>query len=316
MKFITLKDTHFRFGFKQPQGRTPDFEEQIQAKIDFVIETAKQHNINCLVLSGDTLDNKQPSKYSFYHIRDNIAVFQKLKEQFSTIYDICGNHSLPFSSVEYKKDSIQQYLINHGFITDLTLDLYPIADYHIYGIDYTPDHQKLLQQMIETDKSNPDKKLIAVIHEHLVPTDKDRIPFGSCLTYKEVTANLKNHKFIIAGHLHKGYQTQTINNCTIINQWNFTRLARDYYAVSNQHKPQLTIVDLKTNTTETIDIPHIPFSEAFIEKELHEASDLQMNISEFIKKAQEAETGDKLIESMPEHLKDKIEYYLELAEGN
>lgn len=320
MTFITLKDTHFRFGFKHPTGRTEDFEAQIKAKVDFVIETGKKYGAEALILTGDTFDFKAVSHWNLKPIRENSNVIKELKEAFGTLFDIHGNHSLPNSSLAYKKDSFQSFLIEQNLIHDIAEQPFQIDDdYLLYGIDFTPDKEALLQKMREMDRENDDTNLIAVIHEHLVPTDKDRLPYNQCLTYNEITKGLKNHKVIIAGHLHKGYPTQTVNGVIIINQWNFTRLARDYYTVSDEHKPQLTIVkDVLQGgnyvlKTKTIDIPCEPYKTAFIEKELQREQNLGMDITEFIAKTTEAQQ-DNNISFYPAHLKSKIEYYLEQAQ--
>lgn len=321
MKFITLKDIHFRFGFKAPAGRTQDFEAQILDKVKQVIDIAKEHKIQTLILTGDSTDIKSPSSYTLPQIQANISVFRLLREQFTNIYDICGNHSLPYSSIDYKQDSFYQLLCDSSLIVDLNRGI-DKEDAYIIGIDYTPSQAQLFETIQNIDKRLSDKKAnILVIHEHLIPKG-DTLSFGSFITYENVTKDLKHIDYIIAGHLHKGYPTQTIKNnlgreITIINQWNFTRLARDYYVLNQSHIPQLTIIDTQSKTHQTIDLQCASYDDAFIQKDLQSAQNLQSNLAKFVYKAKQVAIANSelSIDTIPTEIKSKVEYYLELAKS-
>ena len=291
MKFITLKDIHFRFGFKSPIGRTQDFEAQILDKIKQVVQIAKEHNIDTLILTGDSTDIKSPSSYTLSQIQANIRAFRLLREQFANIYDICGNHSLPYSSIDYKQDSFYQLLCDSNLIVDLSGGI-DKQDAYIIGIDYTPSQAQLFETMQKIDKKLSSKKAnILVIHEHLMPKG-DTLSFGSFISYDDIVRDLKHIDYIIAGHLHRGYPTQTIKNnlgkdIVIINQWNFTRLARDYYVLNQSHTPQLTIIDTQSKTHKTIDLKCASYNDAFVKKDLQSAKNLQSNLAEFVYKAKQ-----------------------------
>lgn len=320
MKYLIIKDAHFRFGFPHPRGRTEDFEQQIMDKVNQVIEIGKARNIKNLIFTGDTTDVKTPSSWGLDKTHANTRVFKLLAEQFS-IYDICGNHSLPHSSIDHKGESFQQLLIDNNLIHDLTNPI-TTGDYILYGIDYTQDKQAVLNAIHTMDsKAGTEHKFaICVIHEHLVPSDKDLLPFGHCFTYQQITKDLKNHKAIIAGHLHKGYPAQTVTNnlkqkITIINQWNFTRLARDYYALNAEHTPQVTILDTeKPHDPETINLEVKHFDDAFILPELHKEQTLNDNITDFVNQVREnLQTQDSELTSIPECISERVQYYLEKA---
>lgn len=320
MKLITIKDAHFQFGFNPPRGRTKDFEEQIQHKLEQIINYAKQHDIKTLVFTGDTLNYSQSSSYTFDRVNRNLKVFNKLKEQFENIVDIAGNHSLGFSSREYKTQSFHQMLIDLNIIQDATKGIHLDDNTSIYGIDFTPDKEQLLKELQDIDsRTDPESYNIVILHEHLVPNENNRIPFGTCLTYKEITENLKNIDCIIAGHLHKGFPTEVIKSSgkqvTIINQWNLTRLARDYYALNAEHIPQFSVLDTITGKTETINLDVKHFDEAFIIPELNKEKALNQDLNEFIKAVNSiGYTSDsKLPDSIPEEIRNRVEYYIEKA---
>lgn len=325
-KLLIIKDAHFRFGFPHPRGRTPDFEEQIYDKINQVIAIGKQHNIKHLIFTGDTFDVKTPSSWGLDKIHANTDILNKLNEHF-IVSDIIGNHSIAHSSIENKSESFQQLMINNNLIQDLTLpEVYNSfhPDIILYGIDYNSNKDYVINQIHHFDelahKSN--KKAILVIHEHLVPTDKDMLPFGHSYTYQQICKDLKAHICIIAGHLHKGYQPQTITNninnkITIINQWNFTRLSRDYYSLNAEHTPQVTILDLNDiHNPITINLNVKHFDEAFILPELNKEKELNDNITDFINQVNNTVTDiDSELSSIPDAIRERVSYYLEKARG-
>lgn len=312
MKAIILKDTHFRFGFTPPRGRTPDFEDAILDKINQVMDIAKEHNATTLILTGDSTDIKAPSAYGIEQVRKNLAVFKHLRTHFTDIYDIAGNHSLPFSSLEYKEQSFYHLLAEQNLITDISnrsVMLTPTL--RLYGIPYLPNHSQVKELMLELDKDPT--PTIYLIHEHLVPSEKDRLPFGACFTYEEITKDLRHCKAIIAGHLHKGYPTTTHNGILIINQWNFTRLARDYYALNGDHIPEATLLDFETLQYRTFQLKVKHFDEAFRIEELKTQQSLEMDISEFVSGANLTSDQTTDIENIPDKLRERVQHYLDLA---
>ena len=313
MRFLTLKDTHFRFGFTPPVSRNETFERDIYDKIDFVMDLAKRNNIDTLILTGDTTDVKAPSNYTLEQVRANLNVFKYLRTQFKHIYDIAGNHSLPFSSLDFKPQSFYYLLVEHGLVHDITTQPLTIDGAYIYGIDYTPSQQELLDRMHSTDDYCKQNRLhaVAIIHEHIVP-DGETLSFVKFLNYSTL-ATLKNHRIIIAGHLHKGYPLKTINNTLFVNIWNFTRLARDYYAVNDAHKPQVALIDTRDITTASvIDIPHKPFKIAFKEGILKDETELNENLAQFIQNVTTLKQVDDLsIDDMPVELQERIKFYLD-----
>lgn len=310
MKFITLKDIHFRFGFETPRGRTETFFDEINAKLEQIAQLKQQHNIDGLILTGDIVDKS--SGYTLAQVKANEEAFRKLKDTFGIVYSICGNHDTLWASADYKKDSVYQLLVDIGYITDLDGNPKQIGNYTLAGIDYA-NKETTLKKLIELDKSH--ENLILVLHQHLVPNEADKLPY-ECFSYKEITKELHNTKMIIAGHLHKGYPTAQVNGVTIINQWNFTRLARDYYTLTGQHIPQATIIDTDDiHNPLTIDLVCKGYSEAFIEKALKAELELQANIQDFVDSCKNITLeSDSVLNNVPDAIKSRVEFYLNKAE--
>lgn len=310
MKILAIKDPHLRFKFQKPAGRKDTFEDEIESKVSQIIKIIKENKVSSVVFTGDVFDIKSPSKYGIEQVSANISVLKRISSK-CPIYSIAGNHDLPFSSYEYKDKSLYQFSVDQGLINDITEPV-KLEKYTLYGVDYRQDKSFIFDKIKTMDSSY--KNLILVIHEHLVPDEKDRIPFGDCFTYEEITRGLKNHKIIIAGHLHKGYKTETKNGIIIVNNWNLTRLSRDYYSVNGLHTPEVELIDLDSLTTETIKLECRDFEESFIIEDLNKDKETKINIQEFIKKVSEID-GDSGIDlsNLDENIRERIQYYIEKA---
>lgn len=311
---------HLRYGFEAPIGRTEQFYAQIDNKLKQVMQIAKEHSCKALISTGDILD-----KSSGYQLPQISAIGDKLLELnrvFSKgILSVLGNHDTLWASRDYKPQSFYGYLVRHGLIKDIVEAPFEADSYTITGVDFTNDTATLKKEIKELDAQH--KNLIMVLHTHLVPTEAQRIPFGECYTYQEITQGLKNTAMIIAGHLHKGFPVETITNdtgskITIINQWGFTRLARDYYSVSGKHTPQVVIIDTDSiHTPLTIDLQVEPFDKTFIQKDLDRETETQKSLAEFVCKASSVKVDNQNIDAggIPESIRSRVLYYINKAEN-
>lgn len=310
MKLAVIKDPHFRYGFDSPRGRTEDFFSQIDNKLEQLYQLKQQHNLEGLILTGDILDKS--SGYTLPQVRANLDKFHELQQRFGKVYSILGNHDVKFASSVFKSESLYQILVNHNIIHDITEYPTQIGNYTLAGLDYA-NKDITYESLLALDARHTN--LIAVLHTHLVP-DSYTMQFGDFHTYSQITKALKNTKMIIAGHLHRGYPIAQVNGVTIINQWSFTRLARDYYTVSNEHTPQVAIIDTDDlHNPTTLNLVCSDYDSAFIQKELERESSLQANLHTFVESCKAVEIrGDSTIGNAPEAIRQRVEYYLNKAE--
>lgn len=307
MRLIVIKDPHFRFGFPPPAGRTDQFHSQIQHKIAQLQDIRDQYCTQGLILTGDITD--RATGFTLAQVKANLDIFAGLREAHGVVYSIAGNHDLKFASQDYQHESFYQLLVDHNLVVDITAPV-KIGNYTLAGVNFTPNTKQRLQAL-----DNRYTNIIAVVHEHLVP-DSDHLPFGRFIGYRDITSGLRNTSMIIAGHLHRGFTSQTINGVTIVNAWNLTRLARDYYTISDQHIPQVTIIDTDDiHNPVTVDLDYEPYATAFIEKELHRETELLQNMQEFVEscKSIDIQTTDSTIADIPAEIRQRVEYYLNKA---
>ena len=162
---------------------------------------------------------------------------------------------------------------------------------------------------------------------HIYPSQKDYSGFGNYLYYQDVVKALKSNpnsrcKYLVCGHLHKGFETEVVDGITIINPWSFTRLARDSYALNDEHVPQFVALNTDSGRIATIDIPHKSFAESFIEAEVKRDQNLDEAIKLFIDKLSNVEEENDIdsilnrVSGVDATIREKIKYYVEKVSKN
>ncbi|EJF06584.1 DNA repair exonuclease [Thiovulum sp. ES] len=323
---VTIKDPHFRFGFDKPIGRTDTFFKDIKTKLDFIIDYGSEQGIDTLITTGDVFDIKATSRYDLSKINKNLSIMDSLTDQFFFWLSISGNHDLPFSSIDNKAESFYFYAITNGIIEDIAFKSYTDRNVTVYGLDFTSDLFELKNYMAKINKDSKKlkdldltktKRTILVIHEHVIP-DGYAFKFGHHLLYSEIASLIPDIDILVAGHLHKGFKTVKQNNTWIVNPWSFTRLARNYYSLNDEHIPQFSHIKITESgdiSIQDIDIPHKSYKEAFIEEDLDRILERDTSITEFTSSLSSFYIDNNLTEIASGKLKARIEHYLELA-GN
>lgn len=328
--FVTTGDPHLCIDVQCPAGRHPEtFYDEQRKKLAFIKDYCVRNKINHYLIAGDLLNYKSPSAYTPASINSLMHELASLKEQMELI-SISGNHDLKMSSREMKPTSVYNIFARAGVLHDVNHKTVEVAKgVTVSGIDFNPDPQDLMREVSELNESlSPKDYNIVLLHEHLLP-DGETLPFGKFISYMDFM-DFQNIKLIVAGHLHKGYPTETLNSfdleaeedheLTIVNPWSMTRLARDHYALDGTHKPELVhvrITDGKLDFAKHIDLPAQPFDVAFIKDNLVSEEKREMDISAFVTSLSEfGDTKDTDLD-MTEYsdaVKEKIKHYLELAE--
>ena len=316
LKFATLKDTHLRFGFDKPIGRTESFFQEVEVKFDFVLQLCIDQGIKYLLVPGDIFDVKAPHKYSMVQLSAMMRFFHKFKTAGVEWITIAGNHDLPFSSASKKSQSIYQFMANHNIINDVVeVPLIVDNQYCVTGIDYqSPESGVFLQLECLNESLDPNKTNIVMLHQHFVPEIATGLDFVSFFRYSDLQ-KYDNIDVFVLGHLHKGYPIQTLTNAngkkqTFINQWSPIRLTRDYYSVDDQHIPTVTWYD--GDKFRTTKIPCGDYASSFNEQEVKHDETFAFSLQEFFKKMGTSnlmEEDEAVVP--PEDIKSKVDHYLE-----
>ena len=316
LSYACIKDPHIRFGIGKPTGRTDTFFDDVRSKLDFILNTLTQRKIEKLIFTGDVFDVKAPSLYNFLAIREITEALSKFKDAGITIYSIAGNHDLPFASLDKKMESVYWYMVQSGLIADL--ETAKIKD--ITGFDYRDNLEDLIHLLTHRTIGET-----LVIHEMCIPDDTVYENLGgNFLTYSKIAELLKSNakskcKVVVCGHLHRGFKTMKHKDLLFINPWSMTRLNRGYYSVNDEHKPTLTIVE-DENNWEDIIIPHKKFEDAFNKLEVNAHTTLTTGMENFLNRLKTFSTDEEVSksfdESVPLEVREKVEYYINVAEKN
>ena len=285
MKIVITKDEHLSLGFRN-KFRKPGWEAQVYNKHQFIIDYMLEHNIKYKITTGDVFDKQH--QWSFKQFLANKKILDLYKKNGLEVLSIAGNHDMiegrtsiddsPFK--EMVDQDLIKYIGNDSFI--FNEEGLPVAE--VLGIDYCYINENFTKDdffyeigslYYKTD--NIDK--ILVIHQNVTP-QKERV---TEFTYDELSqvCNEKRIKYLICGHYHIGYPTETINGVTIINPWNLWRVVRDYSTRENEHTPEMVELDLTTGEINHIIVPHLKYEEAFDLKEIDFNKELKKDTFSF-----------------------------------
>lgn len=273
LKFISLKDPHLSLGF---QNRIRiDYQRDILQKLEFLKSYISTNNINGIIFTGDITDSNYDKKWSFRQYVKNKRAFQSLKVSDETlIMSPVGNHDM-FNGVEDSYDTVFDELVKESVIINITdtprvfepVNSTSTTRVKIYGVNFSNNKETIRDALraINLDSFlNINYYKIVVMHNNLTPETEQLTEFR----YDELVEEFPNINMFIAGHYHIGFPTKKIKDTVFINNWNLTRVVRDYKVTLDKHTPEFEEIifddELKLISTKTIKIPFRPFEETFI----------------------------------------------------
>lgn len=298
LNLASIKDPHFNFGFLNKIRA--NYNRDMIIKLDYIKSYFSVNKINCCIFTGDITDSNYEKKWSFKQYVKNKREFEKLKDSLVDYKDFSkklvsnvGNHDM-FHGLEDTQDTIFEELVRENIIDNIsnyTLTYSPINTnsnnlVRIYGVDYSANKDTIIDKLKIIDSDSYigyNLFKIVVLHNNLTPT-KDRL---SEFTYDFLADNFTTINIFIGGHYHLGFPTTKLNNAIFINNWNLTRVVRDYDISLDNHTPEFEMIrfddDLHFIGTETIKIPFIKYDEAFIPKAINIIKKSKQEIFDFFK---------------------------------
>jgi DNA repair exonuclease SbcCD nuclease subunit len=273
LKFISLKDPHLSLGF---QNRIRiDYQRDILQKLDFLKSYISTNKIDGIIFTGDITDSNYDRKWSFRQYVKNKRAFQSLKVNENTlIMSPVGNHDM-FNGVEDSYDTVFDELVKESVIVNITdtpkvfepVNSNSNLKVKVYGVNYSNNKETIKDALraINLDSFlNTKYYKIVVVHNNLTPDTEPLTEFR----YDELADEFPNINMFIAGHYHIGFPTKKVKDTIFINNWNLTRVVRDYHVTLDKHSPEFEEIifddDLNLISTKTIKIPIRPFEETFI----------------------------------------------------
>lgn len=283
-RFLTIKDPHFRFSFQEPSSRV-NFFQDIEKKLNFLNQYIIDNQINHLFFTGDVFDESIMSKWGFKNFLENKDVLETLKNSLKCApYSIMGNHDFINGNFTIENTPFGEY-VNNGYLNyfgDFYEKVYEqslnfkVNDgiINLYGIDYKKDWATLNESLsaLDIELEDKDRKTnfnIVFIHENVVKSFTDEK--FECIDYKKLM-DYKNIDMWVLGHYHKGYPFTIINNKYFVNNWNFTRLVRNNYAINEQHTPEFSDVKIDYQdgkfvvSVDTVVVPFSSYKDSFKEE--------------------------------------------------
>lgn len=291
LKFISIKDPHLSLGF---QNRLRyDYQSDIMNKLNFIRNYVAENQVDAILLTGDITDSNYERKWSFKQYVKNKRAFQALKGNGSDdhvqLLSCIGNHDM-FFGLEDGNDTVFDELVRENVIHNITN--YPKGFttpnsnkvVKVYGVDYSSNKETIFEKLnvINNDSFiNTQYFKIVVMHNNLTPLPERLTEF----TYDELQAKFPNINIFIGGHYHIGFPSVQVKGTWFINNWNLTRVVRDYDVTLDQHTPEFEEITFDDNlnlvSVKTIKLPFKTFEETFVPNAINIIKKSKQEIFEF-----------------------------------
>jgi DNA repair exonuclease SbcCD nuclease subunit len=247
----------------------------------------RENNITKIIFTGDIFDNSGEDNWSFKKYRLNKRFLENFKGDDIQIYSNMGNHDM-FHGLEETDGTIFGEMVNENIINYITenniIQNTPIGNIIIKGIDYNNDNQYVLNQIDKFSKENTgsEKVLkIAILHSNIMSEENQFTDFS----YNQLSKY--NIDIIICGHYHLGFPTKKLNNTIFVNNWNLTRVVRDYHNKLDKHTPEFEDISISIENndfnidTKTVQIPCGKYKDTFVPKAIDLLTRSTSDISAF-----------------------------------
>ena len=280
MRFVMIKDPHFKFGFTNAIRK--NYEKDLTLKLDQLVGYMKENNINTLAIPGDIFDESYSNRWKFTYFQYNVMILMKyFMNNNIKILAIPGNHDY-FDGYEdicmtkglVKLSTVYGMMCRLNIIENVCDDVscfankFKIIDNTIFtGVKYMSDLNKVREKLsiINNYKTDNGQKLVVMLHQNVTPKSVNHI---TEFTYEELAKSYPNVDVFLLGHYHIGYEPMKIGNTWFINPYNFTRVNREYEVRIDKHIPQFVDINI---TDDGIDVKQIDlkvrsFEDAFVDE--------------------------------------------------
>jgi len=268
---ISAKDPHLSLGFLNRIRK--HYLSDITNKFHFMSNYCIDHRINSTIFTGDIFDHSEEDKWSFKKYRLHKRFLEDYKHKSGTsIHSNVGNHDM-FFGYEESDETVFGEMVYEGVINNITINPIQRLGLGIYGVDFSNDKDKIFQKLLEINNTN-DKYKVAILHSNIAHNKKEDDKIID-FSYEHLAESFKNIDMFICGHYHVGYPSTDFLRtngtiCKFINNWNLTRVVRDYETKLDEHTPEFEHIIFREvdgqiiAENKTVQIPFIKFDDAFI----------------------------------------------------
>ncbi len=280
MKLLLTGDWHLTS--KRPENRIDDYWNNCKSKIMFILQYAKENNIEFILQPGDFTDSPFMSWFDFSEIV-NIINYNNIN-----IFTCYGQHDLRYRT---KGNTALDALFTSCNSIMLLDDRNQLIEegIHIYSASYGMDIPEI---------KNKDKFNILIIHKMIL---QDKLWEGQT-EYSDASNFLRTNNFdvVVSGDNHQGFihHSKTLDRTL----FNCGALMRNSVALVD-HQPFIVIYDTDTRKYEKIMIPIEPPEKVF-------------NLEKVTKEKEKNENLEAFVSGLSEHkevglkFEDNLNFYL------
>jgi DNA repair exonuclease SbcCD nuclease subunit len=267
MKLLITGDWHLRI--KPPVNRLGDFFQDQIMKLEFILETALDHECQYILQPGDLGDRANWQDFLKQYI------IELLKHYGVSVLTILGQHDMKFhhlSSLE--KTSIR--VLEASGVVNILNSVMPYdedSDIHIYGCSYGQKIEKPI---------NKNRLNVLVIHRMIIRSHGDKLWPGqeNYATPGGFMVKYKDFDLVVSGDNHTGFIVENEHYQVLINCGALMR-AEASQAMFD-HKPFVVVFDTDDGSYKQIFIPCKSADEVLDRSKIEQIAERDEKLEAFI----------------------------------
>jgi len=292
LKYLQVNDVHS--SDQPPKWRKESYNEDIFAKLENVVEIAREENVDFICLTGDLFHVPTPSRVSHALVNR----WMKLFDSFHTWYVIVGNHDLAGPLSQLHRQPIGVFDTHNNVTIFKDGAVITIEDYNIGGIhwDYKVN-KKMLWDIVGEEK-------LDVLFTH-APIQLKANPFFETIGWGDLDGIAK---VVSYGHMHIPEKPGKLKTTWFVNPGSLSRrcLGSQAGAEDDQNRiPQVALVELNGGDVSVNYIPviHKPAEDVYRLETFDFLKSENEEVNQFVQSLGESSIGQVTIESLVEKVK-------------
>lgn len=285
-KIMLVGDIH---AVSSISSRKDNVLDTIKTKLTAVVELAKKHKVNNVILLGDLFHVKVAHKVPHEAVSMYMTFLKEIGKYVDSVHTVVGNHDIYGNIKSIARQPIAT-LVRSGLCEFLPSSPIVLGDFEVSAVHYTED---IYENPLLAEKAwTTDKIKMICMHAYLFP-DGEKF-FEDFLNYKQLDEVYSD--IVATGHYHTPKENITkyegsISNKTFINPGSLLRGSST--SVNFERVPKVVIVE-STNEGEfssfVEEIPCVKASDIFREKK--ESKALSSEIKDFVDSIKQTATSE------------------------
>jgi hypothetical protein len=293
MRAIVVGDVHL--SDTPPSARTETYAEDILAKLDWIVATAAEKKVDCIVINGDMFHIKTPSKTSHKLVQATAAVLNQ--KVAPPVLITPGNHDVQFDRMESLN---RQPLGALALSPNVRLLDGDDPEFPVFGVPYLWDwSSQLPRYMARWQESSA---VLMSAHAPVFPNSENP-PYEHIKAFEWVNLMERSGHFTY-GHIHDVHGIWKEGGTRVCNLGAISRGSLHEKTVAR--KPQVALYDSEKATPfEALAVPHKPAELVFRLEEVAQKKQATAKLDAFLEGVSSTSLTNLSLEQVLHHAQEQ-----------